>query len=310
MPETPETAELDPRIPGPQLGQVMTQLLAVLVDRPTLFVIEDAHWMDEASADLLRYLTTSIAWAPCLFCYTRRDVESGFVGREPDVSRMKLAPLDGAAATELIEMTMSTHRCRHRRPPSWPSVRAAIRSSCESSSPRRTRAGTSTRSPTRWRPSIAARIDRLSATDRHFLRRVSVLGRSAPRELLGAVLEAVPDPADELWHRLAEFIAPDEQGNLVFRHALLRDGAYDGLSYRLRRELHGRVADSLLLAAGAQPDEWAESLSLHYLHAQRFEEAWRYSLKAAGRAGAVYANFEASEFFERALVAAAAAHRP
>jgi len=109
MPETPETAELDPEFRAQQLGQVMTQLLSELVDRPTLFVIEDAHWMDEASADLLHYVTASIAWAPCLFCYTRRDVESGFVGREPNVSRMKLAPLDGAAATELIEMTMSTN---------------------------------------------------------------------------------------------------------------------------------------------------------------------------------------------------------
>ena len=42
-----------------------------------------------------------------------------------------------------------------------------------------------------------ARIDRLSTADRHFLRRVSVLGRSAPRQLLEAVLETVPDPADD-----------------------------------------------------------------------------------------------------------------
>jgi tetratricopeptide (TPR) repeat protein len=304
MPETPETAELDPEFRTQQLGQVMTQLLGELVDRPTLFVIEDTHWMDEASADLLRYLIASIAWAPCLFCYTRRDVESGFVGRESDVSRMKLTPLDGAAATELIEMAMSTNPLSAQK--------AGVLAERSGGNPLFLRellaeaheGGDLDSLPDSVEAVIAARIDRLSTADRHFLRRVSVLGRSAPRELLGAVLEAVPGPADDLWHRLAEFIAPDEQGNLVFRHALLRDGAYDGLSYRLRRELHGRVADSLLMAAGTQPEEWAESLSLHYLHAQRFEEAWRYSLKAAERAGAVYANFEASEFFERALVAA------
>ena len=92
--------------------------------------------------------------------------------------------------------------------------------------------------------------------------------------------------------------------NLVFRHALLRDGAYDGLTYRLRRELHGRVADFLLSAAGDDPEEWAHSLSLHYLSAQRFEEAWRYSLVAAEKARSVYANVEAAEFYERALTSA------
>ncbi len=219
----------------------MTQLLGELVDRPTLFVIEDAHWMDEASADLLRHLTASIAWAPCLFCYTRRDVETGFVGREPDVSRMKLTPLDGAAATELIEMAMSaTPRCRHRRPPSWRSVRAVTRSSCGSSSPRRTRAGTSSRSPTRWRPSsrrASTVCPRRTATSsggcpcsaaRHHANSSGPFSRRS---------RARPTTSGT---GSAEFIAPDEQGNLVFRHALLRDGAYDGLSYRLRRELHGR----------------------------------------------------------------------
>ncbi len=303
MPETPETAELNPEFRAQRLGRVMTRLLGQLVDRPTLLVIEDTHWMDEASADLLRHLTASIAWAPCLFCYTRRDVETGFVGREPDVSRMKLTPLDGSAATELIEMAMSANPLSAQK--------TAVLAERSGGNPLFLRellaeaneGGDLDSLPDSVEAVIAARIDRLSTADRHFLRRVSVLGRSAPRQLLEAVLETVPDPADELWERLADFIAPDEEGNLVFRHALLRDGAYDGLSYRLRRELHGRVADELLMAAGTQPEEWAESLSLHYLHAQRFEEAWRYSLKAAERAVAVYANFEASEFFERALVA-------
>ena len=151
---------------------------------------------------------------------------------------------------------------------------------------------------------IAARIDRLSSDDRHFLRRVSVLGRSAPLDLLGAVLEEIPASDDPIWTRLREFAAPDGAGNLVFRHALLRDSAYDGLSYKVRRALHGSVGKAIRLASGENPDENAALLSLHYLHAQSYPEAWEYSLVAAWRAWAVYANIEAAEFFERALVAA------
>ncbi|MGO9333000.1 MAG: adenylate/guanylate cyclase domain-containing protein [Acidimicrobiales bacterium] len=303
MPDTRETAELDPEFRAQRLGRVMTLLLGELVDRPTVFVIEDTHWMDEASGDLLRHLTASIGWKPCLFCYTRRDVETGFVGREPDVSRMKLEPLDGAAATELVQMAMSANPL--------PAQKAAALAERSGGNPLFLRellaeaheGGDLESLPDSVEAVIAARIDRLSTTDRHFLRRVSVLGRSAPRELLAAVLEAVPGPGDDVWDRLADFIATYEEGNVVFRHALLRDGAYDGLSYRLRRELHGRVADTVRDAAADHSDEQAEVLSFHYLHAQRLEEAWRYSLVAAERACAVYANFEASEFFERALVA-------
>ena len=55
---------------------------------------------------------------------------------------------------------------------------------------------------------IVARIDQLSANDRHFLRRVSVLGRVAPFELLGAVLDEVPHESHAIWTRVREFVAP------------------------------------------------------------------------------------------------------
>ena len=45
-------------------------------------------------------------------------------------------------------------------------------------------------------------------------------------------------------------------------------------------------------------------MSFHYLHSQRFGEAWEFSLRAADRAVAVYANTEAAEFYERAITAA------
>src|SRR5208283_4543571 len=95
----------------------------------------------------------------------------------------------------------------------------------------------------------------------------------------------------------------DAAGNLNFRHALIRDGAYNGLSYRLRRQLHANAGQAIRLAAGDRPDEFAETLSLHYFQAQSYEEAWTYSLVAAERALAVYANAEAAQFFERALAA-------
>src|SRR6185503_1019803 len=97
------------------------------------------------------------------------------------------------------------------------------------------------------------------------------------------VLEGDPSAAadSEAWDRLAEFVERDPHiaGGFRFRHALIRDAAYEGLSYRRRRELHGRIAE-VLEARQGDP----ELLSLHFSRAERAVETWRYSLESGRRA--------------------------
>ena len=143
-----------------------------------------------------------------------------------------------------------------------------------------------------------ARIDRLSPVDRRVLRCAAVVGARFQPELVEAALEE--DVGDEdVWSRLEEFL-DKEDGALRFRHALVRDAAYEGLPYRRRRELHERVGETIERAA-ATPEDEAELLSLHFFHAHEFAKAWRYSRVAGERAQAIYANVEAAAFFERAL---------
>src|SRR5207249_5232982 len=87
---------------------------------------------------------------------------------------------------------------------------------------------------------IAARIDRLGARDRDVVRRMSVLGRTFATSLLPAVVDTVPGPGDPLWMRVSSFVSRTDD-EIAFLHALLRDGAYEGLPFRLRRELHANV---------------------------------------------------------------------
>ena len=152
---------------------------------------------------------------------------------------------------------------------------------------------------------VATRIDRLAPGDRALLRWASVLGVSFSGDLVAGVLEGDPTAASdsEAWDRLAEFVErdPDVAGTFRFRHALIRDGAYEGLSYRRRRELHGRVAEVIERRHGARPEDAAELLSLHFFRAERWPETWRYSVEAGRRAEEKYANVEAAQFFEQAL---------
>lgn len=150
---------------------------------------------------------------------------------------------------------------------------------------------------------IMARIDRLAPSDRALLRRLSVFGQSCDHELVAATLgpeaPALDDPA---WSRLAEFVLKDGSA-LRFEHGLVRDGAYASTPFRLRRDLHAQIATALEARAD-DPEAVASLLSLHYVHARRYDEAWRYSRSAALQARAVHANVEAVEHFERALLAA------
>ena len=150
---------------------------------------------------------------------------------------------------------------------------------------------------------VAMRIDSLSTDDRFLLRRLAVLGMAFPIDLARDVLEDLPHTSDPVWRRLDGMVVLDDAGTMGFPNVLLRDSAYDGLSFKQRRRLHNRAGDTIRKSTWDAGDTQPEILSFHYLRGQRWDEAWDYSLMAAERAKAVYANFEAAEFYERAVVA-------
>ena len=139
-----------------------------------------------------------------------------------------------------------------------------------------------------------------------------MLGRSFEAALLDDVVGEPVDDADVL-EELARHLEPEGTGRLRFRHALVRDAAYEGLSYKRRRELHTRAGEAIERRAGDRTDEHAELLSLHFFEAGRHDAAWRYACIGAEHANEVYANVEAAALYHRALASgrrAGATHRP
>jgi len=107
-------------------------------------------------------------------------------------------------------------------------------------------------------------------------------------------------PVQATWDRLHEFFDGEPDGYLRFRRSLLRDAAYEGLPYKVRRRLHGTVAKRLEEEM-EQPEEAADVISLHYLVAGEYDPAWRYASVAAKRAEGAYAYVEAAGLYARAL---------
>ncbi len=305
IPETAQTAQLEEQFRRPRVAITTTELLEALIGGPMLLIVEDAHWMDEASADILRYMAGAVDSLPWLVCVTRRAEETGFCASPAEsVVCLDLLPLDSQDATELINLaTQDTPLSVHaisalaERSGGNPLFLHELVASAGS-------ADDLGALPDSVEAVIAARIDRLHPVERNVLRRASVLGRSFPEALLRAVMDDPVVEDDDLWRRLQSFVAKNPDGSMSFTHALIRDSAYDGLPFRLRRTLHARTGDTIRSLAGTAVEDQAELLSLHYFHAHRYDEAWSFSLLAAERARAVYANVEASEFYERALGAA------
>ncbi|HEX4882789.1 MAG TPA: tetratricopeptide repeat protein, partial [Casimicrobiaceae bacterium] len=111
-----------------------------------------------------------------------------------------------------------------------------------------------------------------------------------------------PPPADDTWTRLSDLFEEDGEGYYRFRQSLLRDTAYEGLPYKVRRRLHAIVAAHVEEEAD-HPDEVAGILSLHCAAAGDYVRAWRYGTLAAKRAEAAYAFVEAVGLYSRALEA-------
>ena len=148
---------------------------------------------------------------------------------------------------------------------------------------------------------IAAQIDALPPADRTNLRRAAVLGATFDERLLKSVVSDMS--TIEFCNRLGAFLETSP-GRIRFRHALVRDTAYEGLSYRRRRELHGVVGDAIVADAGDDADVQAPLLSFHFFEAQRFDEAWHYSSGAGRSAKSMYANVEAETLLLRAVESA------
>jgi predicted ATPase/class 3 adenylate cyclase len=303
---TPEADSIEMTFRFRRLNDAVEQFLQRTLMMPTLPVFEDAHWMDDASRFLLGQVMASPAPRPWLVCVTRRPEGESIVGEDTPGVQLLLEPLSEADAATLAraaleeeplsEETLATLAERSGGNPLF--VRELVAAS---------RHGASLEAlPETVETLITTRIDTLDPADRMLLRYASVVGPTFELSLLGEILgDELPD-AGRLarWERLSEFVTWEDPEVLAFRHELIRATAYEGLSFRRRRTIHGRVAATLERQAGDRAEEEAALLSLHFLEAQEYEQAWRYAVLAGEQARAKYANVVAGELYERALAAA------
>ena len=301
---TPETRALDDRFLRDTLADVTLRFLrSTLAGTATLFVVEDAQFADEASSDLLSRLSHAASGLRYALLLTHSTPETTWATFEEGGRRclqLTMLPLTHEHAVEIVQLATDEQPL----PPH--SVDLIAQRSAGNvlflfellDMVRKT--GTTDALPDSVEAVVAADIDRLAPPDRMVLRYASVLGATFDPDLLQTALHDEVTLDAELWERLRGLVNADPDGGMRFRNTLVRDAAYEGLPFRRRRQLHGRVAEAIEVAPDAVEEE-AGALALHYSEARRHEKAWYYGRLAGDRARIVAAYVEAARFYELAL---------
>ncbi len=303
---TPEVAALSDERRRDRLHEVVTEVVDAAIPGAALLTVEDTHWLDDASSALLAHLVQASRVRPWLVVTTRRDLVTGYVQATGAGEVVIPRPLDDAAAALLatgdddavplppVVMARLTRQAAGN-PLFLRELVAAARDHADVDE-----------LPDTLDALLTVRLDRLGARDRDLVRRAAVLGPRFREVDLGLVAgEQTTVPGASSWGRLGEFVVRVDDEHLAFTHALLRDAAYAALPFRLRRELHGRVADAWSTTSERGDDA---VLSYHFFAAGRWAEAWNTARVAGEAAVAAYAPVEAAALLDRALQAARLLH--
>ena len=299
IPDTPETEKIDAQFRQARVADAVVDLLDGWTEEPLVIVAEDIHWADPASAALLERLSREAVIRSWAVITTSRDAiedESG--------TRIALEPLDADTTTELVYSATEGSPLRpgdvavvvERSGGNPLFVQELLRIVGET--------GDLSTLPTSLDGVVGSQIDALDPPSRRALRYVSVLGRSFRTSIARSLLATQDiDLTDSVRQTLNGFLEDDGPERLRFRHALVRDVAYEGLPFRRRRDLHIQ-AGTLILDSLEDEELILDVLSLHFSLGGDQRLAWKYSRLAGDRNLGAYANHEAATEYERAIVAA------
>jgi DNA-binding CsgD family transcriptional regulator len=302
---------------GAARHEVFARLSSVLrqCSRPHLLVIEDAHWADEATLDLVRYLARRVHQMRALVLVTYRAEEAaadhplrvllGDVATSVGLRRADLSPLSAAGVRTLVEAASGGHTPEAATTSPTATTPATVESQVDSEQLHRVTGGNpfyvtevlavgGTSIPRSVRDAVLSRTARLSPPARRVLDLVALAGPRTEVELLQRLAPGCGDALDEAIGRGVLLLT---SGVLMFRHELARRTVREQVPALRRLSLHRGILAELEADPGADPARMA-----YHAEAAGLPEAVnRHAMEAAARAVALGAHREAAEQLRRAL---------
>lgn len=281
--------------------QVLHQLLGALAARqPLLLIVEDLHWVDPSSLELLQRLASEPIAAPVLtVCSARPEFQAAGLSDETTV---ELGPLSDTNVSQLVDgLGIPLDEDARQRivskaegVPLFAEEMALMKASTASDA----------EIPATLQYLLLARLDALQEA-RHTAQLAATIGRRFDRALLERVATDEPVALDSALRILREerIITPvDKDGSVFeFRHGLIQEAAYRSQTREDRRRAHHRIAEALECHfpqhAAQQPDQ----LARHFADAGAAAQALPRWLAAGRRALRASANAEAADHLRNGL---------
>jgi adenylate cyclase len=328
--EAAHLAALTPQSIKERLFALVEDLVRRLAQqRPTVLALEDLHWADDSSLELVQHLVPLIQEVPLAIVGVIRRGE-GDVPLLPAVAEryadrlthIELVPLERESAETLVEELLAGDEAlpadvrdlivgKAEGNPFF--VEEVIRTLIERGGLERSADGQGwvvtpklegVAVPDTLQGVLMARLDRLAPPTKRTAQEAAVIGRVfQQRVLLRLVEEATRLDADLdqlMREELIRELRRDPELEYIFKHALTQEVAYDTLAAAQRRDLHARVGAALEDVVGDRIGEFQAILGGHFLHGEVWNKAYAYYLAAGDAAARLHAYPEALSHYSTA----------
>ncbi|GAB4581020.1 MAG: adenylate/guanylate cyclase domain-containing protein [Anaerolineales bacterium] len=326
IPHNELTQAMDARIRKASLENLVVDILRARAESyPLLFVLEDCHWIDPLSNDLLEVVARNIVDAPILILVIYRPAESGNV--QPRVQQfshfteIRLDEFTPEEATQLIELKLNYLFQTSEVPQTF--LQRIVEQAGgnpffvdeminlihdRNIDPADAQALESLALPDSLNSLIISRIDQLAEGPKTTLKVASVIGRLFRASWLWGIYPQLGD-ADQIKAQLEQLDRleitpldkPEPELEYLFKHIMTREVAYESLAVATRQMLHEQVGQYIETHYPNELEQYLSVLAYHYGASQNTEKQREYFYKAGLAAQHSFANDAAIDYFRRLL---------
>jgi class 3 adenylate cyclase/tetratricopeptide (TPR) repeat protein len=309
---------------------------AAAISRPVVMYLDDLHWADEGSLDLIEHLMRTSLSARIMIIGLARptllEKRPAWDGTGLGKLQLRLQPLSKDQSLELVQDIL--RQAEEVPQELWDLVvggaegnpfyvEELIKMLIDQRviepgenhwhvDPSRLAAA---KIPATLTGVLQTRLDGLAIRDKNVLQRAAVVGRQfwdSAIEHLKITASSPAPPVDEvhpsldalrrselIYYRTASSFADTQE--YIFKHALLRDVTYESVLMKERRAYHRRVAEWLVEHSGERVDQYAATIAEHFEHARELEPAAEWYGRAGHQAREAYTGATAVSYYQKAL---------
>ena len=309
---------LDGVLIGTRTRALLLSLIENLAREKTLvLIVEDIHWFDHASEDILKSLRKSDQNLAMMIITTRRPYDDHKWLKHRDIIEIDLAPLQDEEIREVAcswlaisELPSALEKHLIERAGGNPLFGEEMlnflveEGAIDINGDKAVFADDAelTELPASMQSLITARLEQLQLDDLKLLQAASVIGKRFDPSLLSIVVDDLDSIADSLRRLTRQDIIRRDQNasDYEYRHTLVREIVYNGMVSNHQRELHLAVAQAVEQRNADNLSDVADRLAYHYAKTEDTAQAFKYTVLAGSKSMDTFSLGEADQYFDTA----------